>query len=199
MNDIWTPLGLSPTPEQVEKITKYMEILRDWNTRMNLIAASTVAEMEVRHIQDSAQLIPLLPPGKGLGIVDVGTGAGLPGIVLAILLPQHTFTLVEKVGKKVAFLNHVCESLQLTNVTIWPKQASELHEKYDVVTCRAWAPLEVIIATTRPLLKRGGVWLLLKGEQAGEELSRLPNRKTMKVERFPSITNATGTILRLVP
>ena len=163
---------------------------------MNLIAPSTVEDVGRRHILDSAQLAPHLK-GPTLSVLDVGSGGGLPGIVLAILCPQHHFTLAEKVGKKAKFLQTVVNDLKLTNVTVWSKQVAELKATYNIITCRAWASVDVILTTTRTLLRAGGAWLLLKGEAIDAELEACTLPTKMTIVRYPSITHPNGVILHL--
>lgn len=196
MKNLLAPLGLPLSPHQISQLERYAALLREANERMNLIAPSTVDDLEQRHILDSAQLAPHFK-GPTMSVLDVGSGGGLPGIILAILCPQHHFTLAEKVGKKAKFLQSVVDDLKLTNVTVWSKQVAELKDTYNIITCRAWAALDIILTTTRPLLRHGGSWWLLKGEAIDAELEActLPTKVTMT--RYPSITHPNGVILHL--
>lgn len=199
MQHLLTPLGLTPTPHQLKQLERYKEGLLDWNQRINLIAASTEAAVTTRHIQDSAQVVPLLPaaPSK---VLDVGSGAGLPGLILAILAPQHHYTLAEKVQKKAAFLSAMMKELGLQNVTVHPARVELLKpNRYDVITCRAWTNLSDIITLTRPLLSSKGCWCLLKGEAFQTELEACPAASKMTIERHRSITSPSGVLVRLTP
>ncbi len=199
MKELLTPLGLTPSAHQLEQLEGYQKGLLDWNQRINLIAASTETAITTRHIQDSAQVVPLLPeaPAK---VLDVGSGAGLPGLILAILAPQHHYTLAEKVQKKAAFLSAMVKELKLQNVTVHPARVELLKpNKYDVITCRAWANLSDIISLTRPLLSSKGCWCLLKGEAFQTELEACPTALKMTAERHRSITSPSGVVVRLTP
>lgn len=199
MQSLLTPLGITADSRQIAQLMGYQQGLMDWNQRINLIAASTEPTIATRHIQDSAQVVPLLPsePSK---VLDVGSGAGLPGLILAILAPQHHYTLAEKVQKKAAFLSAMVKELDLKNVTVHPARAELLKpHKYDVITCRAWASLSDILTLTRPLLSSKGCWCLLKGEAFQTELEACPQASKMTIERHKSITSPNGVIVRLSP
>lgn len=199
MQDLLIPLGLTPSAQQLAQLEAYKAGLLDWNQRINLIAASTEASVATRHIQDSAQVAPLLPKAPS-SILDVGSGAGLPGLILAILAPHHHYTLAEKVQKKAAFLSAMVKELKLENVTVHPARVELLRpNKYDVVTCRAWASLSDIIKLTRPLLSSKGCWCLLKGEAFQTELEASGVASKMTIERHKSITSPTGVVVRLTP
>lgn len=192
-------LGITPTAHQREQLDLYMTLLRDWNQRMNLVAASTLPQLKIRHVTDSAQLVPHLPAAPAR-ILDVGAGAGLPGLILAILAPQHRYTLAEKVGKKAAFLRAATVELGLTNVTVHAARAELLKpQRFDIITCRAWTALDNIIALTSPLLAKGGSWLLLKGEAYQTEIAACPSVAQMTMRTVPSITNPAGVVLHLTP
>jgi 16S rRNA (guanine527-N7)-methyltransferase len=199
MQSLLTPLGLHPTSRQLAQLEQYQKGLLDWNQRINLIAVSTEPTIATRHIQDSAQVVPLLP-GEPASILDVGSGAGLPGLILAILAPQHHYTLAEKVQKKAAFLSAMAKELGLANVTVHPARVELLKpHTYDVITCRAWANLTDILKLTRPLLSSKGCWCLLKGEAFQTELEACPQASKMTIERHRSITSPSGVVVRLTP
>ncbi|MFZ2587311.1 MAG: 16S rRNA (guanine(527)-N(7))-methyltransferase RsmG [Alphaproteobacteria bacterium] len=198
METLLKPLAITPTPRQLQQLEQYAALLREVNAHTNLVAESTMADLETRHILDSAQLVPYLS-AKPCKVLDVGSGAGLPGIILAILAPQHTYTLAEKVGKKSAFLQRVVDELKLRNVQVWGKQVSEVREKADIITCRAWAALDTIVITTFPLLRPNGSWWLLKGEAVKSEIEACEKAQQMTIESFPSITHPTGVVLHLTP
>lgn len=199
MQTLLAPLGLTPTAYQLAQLEQYKAGLLDWNQRINLIAASTEETITTRHIQDSAQLVPLLPTVPA-SVLDVGSGAGLPGLILAILAPRHHYTLAEKVQKKAAFLSAMVKELKLENVTVHPARVELLKPNtYDVITCRAWANLSDIFKLTRPLLSSKGCWCLLKGEAFQTELEACKAASKMTIERHKSITSPTGVVVRLMP
>lgn len=169
------------------KFDKYEEMLREWSGRMNLVAPSTLNDIKTRHIADSAQLADVLP--TGVSIVDLGSGAGFPGIVLAIL--GWRVTCVESIGKKVAFLTAVKEALGLNNLIIYHGRVEnfvrDLPAKTDniVFTARAFAPLEKImdyVARTKCRL------FLLKGREIESEINVAKRRYRFSYDLTPSYT-----------
>lgn len=152
------------------KFDKYEDMLRDWSGRMNLVAPSTLNDIRTRHIADSAQLADVLP--TNVSIVDLGSGAGFPGVVLAIL--GWRVTCVESIGKKVAFLNAVKEALSLDNLTIYHGRVEnfvrDLPAKTDkiVFTARAFASLEKIMDYVAYKKYR---LFLLKGREVEAEIA----------------------------
>lgn len=192
-------LGLALSPAQLDQLRFYKEHLLEWNRRMNLVAESTLPVLDVRHLLDSAQLAPYIIE-KNMNILDVGAGAGLPGLVLATLFPHTRVTLAEKVGKKAGFLRSAAAAMGLSNVTIHAARAELLAPRsFDIVTCRAFANLSDILKITSPLLRKNGVWLLLKGESFDAELEGCPQAQKMTIERRPSITSPHGVVVRLAP
>ncbi|MFL1463741.1 16S rRNA (guanine(527)-N(7))-methyltransferase RsmG [Roseococcus sp. DSY-14] len=180
--------------EAQEKLEAYEALLREWNPRINLVAPNDLGRLRERHIRDSAQLAPLLPPGV-LG--DLGSGGGLPGLVLAILRdgPVH---LVESDRRKSAFLLEAARRLALPQVTIHPRriEAAAL-PPLAALTARALAPLPVLLGHAHRLLAPGGVAVFPKGRTAEAELTQAAAGWLMRVERFPSATDPDSTILRL--
>lgn len=183
-------LGTPLTAGQTAQIRQYAGLLRQWNPKINLVAPSTLANLEERHILDSAQLAPHLPAAGGerlLEILDVGSGAGLPGLILAILAPHHRFTLAERDQRKAAFLHTAIHSMGLANVKVHAADVKALTNQYDVIISRAWASLPDILALTSPLLAERGQWLLLKGKALDEELRACETLFHLTTERTPSI------------
>jgi 16S rRNA (guanine527-N7)-methyltransferase len=171
-------LGIEFEPGDVETLGRYLALLFQANKAFNLTAVTDPEEAWTRHILDSLTLLPLLAemPG-GSSVVDVGSGGGLPGIPLAIVLPALKFTLLEATGKKVEFLSRATSVLGLRNVAVVNDRAERAgqdprhRERYDVVVARAVGPLAVIAELTVPLEKVGGRVLLIKGQKADEELA----------------------------
>jgi 16S rRNA (guanine527-N7)-methyltransferase len=154
--------------ETSDKLKAYAAMLREESSRQNLISASTVGELWERHILDSAQLLRI-EPRSGASWVDIGSGAGLPGIVVACLA-EGPVTLVEPRRLRAEFLHRVGESLQL-NVTIVQAKAERAQGKYDVITARAVAGLAQILKISSHLSTRKTVWALPKGRGAEAELA----------------------------
>ena len=193
--------GPSPASDEVSRETRdrlrdYLALLRRWNARINLVADAPEEEQWSRHILDSLQLVPLLPdPGEP--IIDLGSGAGLPGLVLAAATGRETH-LLESDRRKAAFLIEAARALGLGRVHIHPVRIEAATvPPAAVVTARALAPLPVLLVHAHRLLAPGGTALFPKGRSADAELTAGLADWTMKVERFPSRTDPAATILRL--
>jgi 16S rRNA (guanine527-N7)-methyltransferase len=170
-------LGLTLTPAQLALLARYRELLLAWNQRLNLTAVTDPAAVETRHFLDALAALTVLPPGAQT-LIDIGTGAGLPGLPLALARPDLSVTLVDSVGKKVRFLEHVIAKLALSNArALWARaeelgQNPEHRERYDIATARAVAETAVLAEYALPLLRCGGIALLWKHGDAREELRR---------------------------
>lgn len=182
--------------EQRAKLDEYAKLLKNWNPRINLVAPATLADLEERHLKDSAQLVPHIPQ-EPTTLLDVGSGAGLPGLILAMLLPQHQVTLAERDKRKAAFLRTAVFSLKLTNVTIHDDDVSLIKNQYGIITCRAWASLADILTLTSPLLAPQGHWLLLKGRAFHEELSTCETVFHLTTEQWPSIVSPESWVVKI--
>lgn len=189
-----TEFGVSRETEA--KLRELMALLQRWNTRINLVAAGDDAALWQRHILDSLQLQPLLPPGHG-PIIDLGSGAGFPGLVLALTSARATH-LVESDRRKAAFLIEAARVLELGWVRVHPTriEATELPWA-DVVSARALAPLPDLLRHAHRILAPGGVALFPKGRSAEQELTAAARHWNMRVERFPSRTDPHSLILRI--
>lgn len=168
------------------KFDCYAEMLRDWSSRMNLVAPSTLADIETRHFADSAQLADVLPPDAH--VVDLGSGAGFPGVVLAIL--GWPVVCIESIGKKVAFLTAVRDELKLDNLTIYHGRVENYiaalpHDEKIVFTARAFAPLVKILDY---VAKTGHRLFLLKGREIPAEISVAKQKYKFDYELIPSKT-----------
>ena len=168
---------LDVTPEAAEKLTRYHALLMDWNTRMDLTAVSEEDEMLDRHYVDSlsALAVSSLLPACG-SLIDVGTGAGFPGLPLAIVCPELAVTLLDSQQKRLTFLAKVVEELALTNVTLVHARAEdgarkpELRECFDVAVARAVAPLPVLAEYLLPYVKVGGKAVCWQGPAVLDEM-----------------------------
>jgi 16S rRNA (guanine(527)-N(7))-methyltransferase RsmG len=181
--------------ETVRRLARHLELLQLWRPRINLVGASTLADPWRRHVVDSAQLLPLLPPGSP-SLVDLGSGAGFPGLVLAIAGTADV-TLVEADARKCAFLQ---EAARVTGarVRIIPARIESLAAgPFDIVTARALAPLDRLIALARPLLAADGALLVLKGRGFASELTAAGDRWKMRVATWPSRTDPGAVIARI--
>ena len=166
-------MGASLSDETIQTLVNYLAMLEKWNKAYNLTAIRDVEQMISLHLLDSLATLPFI---KGDNIIDVGTGPGLPGMVLAICYPEKQFTLLDSNGKKTRFLTPVKMELGIQNVTV----ANERVEKhafqgtYDHVISRAFASLQDMINWTLPLPKDTGNFLAMKGVYPSEEIAALP-------------------------
>ncbi|MCI9063193.1 MAG: 16S rRNA (guanine(527)-N(7))-methyltransferase RsmG [Clostridia bacterium] len=158
----------------VDKFKKYMDLLLEWNEKINLTAITEKDEVILKHFIDSMTVLKYIKDNGD--IVDVGTGAGFPGIPLSIVKDNLTVTLVDSLNKRINFLNEVKEKIQLENVkTIHSRaedfgQNKEYREKYDVSVSRAVANLSVLVEYLLPLVKVGGKCICMKGSEVEEEI-----------------------------
>ncbi|MCW5756814.1 MAG: 16S rRNA (guanine(527)-N(7))-methyltransferase RsmG [Phycisphaeraceae bacterium] len=170
-------LGIAFEPGEVERLGRFLALLLHANTRMNLTAIKDPAQAWQRHILDSLTLMaPLAELPQGAGVVDIGTGGGVPGIPLAIVRPDLRFTLLDATAKKTAFVRAALDMVgvqQATVVTARAEQAArdtQHRDTYDAAIARAVGPMATVAELVTPFVKPGGVALLIKGEKAGEEL-----------------------------
>ena len=161
------------TEKQQQQLVRYVELLDKWNKAYNLTSVRLPQEMMVTHTMDSLVVAPHLP---GHHYIDVGTGPGLPGIVLAIALPNTQFVLLDSLGKRVRFLMHVKHELGLDNVTPVQSRVEEYQPsvKLDGVLSRAFASLQDMVDWCSHLIDQSGHFIALKGVYPSEELESLP-------------------------
>jgi len=185
------------SPAQVANLEAYRALLADWNTRMNLVGASTLDAFWSRHAWDSAQLAALAPQARTWA--DLGTGAGLPGVVLAILgkaAPGFHMHLVESVTKRCRFLDAVVTQLQLP-ATVHNARAESLKLHVDMVTARACAPMTRLLGYAAPHLRHGAQGLFLKGQDVVSELEEATISWDFEAEVLPSLSDPRGRIVRV--
>jgi 16S rRNA (guanine527-N7)-methyltransferase len=181
-DQVCAPLGLQPTDEQVGRLLGYIDLLQRWNATYNLTSVRDRAAMLTQHLADClAVVLPLRRQLEGAGlaqarVLDVGSGGGLPGAVLAVLLPQLQVTTVDTVGKKAAFVRQVAGALALGNLHAAHARVEALQDApFDVVTSRAFASLPDFVRLTRSHLSAQGVWMAMKGKHPQDELAGLPS------------------------
>lgn len=181
-------LGLALTAGQQEQFGRYLELLLEWNARMNLTAIRDPEEIQVRHFLDALTCATVTGDLNDLSLIDVGTGAGFPGLPLKILYPLLRLTLADSIGKKIDFLRAVAAELGLESVTIVNDRAEEMgqdaahREAYDWAVARSVAELRVLAEYLLPLVRPGGRMLAMKGEAVDEEM----------IAALPSISQLGG-------
>lgn len=180
-------LGLSLSDRQVQGLLDYLALIQKWNKVYNLTAVRDPQEMLTHHVLDSmavlrplqSQLSQMAAPratsAAAAGrMLDVGSGAGLPGVVVAIAMPQVQVDCVDAVAKKAAFVQQAAAALQLNNLRALHARVEDLHDAYDVVSSRAFASLDDFTRWSAHVLAPGGVWMAMKGKRPGQELAALP-------------------------
>lgn len=187
-------LGIELTADHEAQFEVYTQALMEWNAHTNLTAITAPDDVRVRHFLDSLSVIKAVPMQPGLRLIDVGTGAGFPGLPLKIAYPDIHVALVDATGKKVAFLKHVIELLGLRVEPIHARAEEVGHApghraSYDVVVARAVARLPSLLEYLLPLAKIGGVCVAMKGRTAHEEAA--DSKKAL--QRFG------GTLREIIP
>jgi len=171
-------IGVDPTALGIERLLMFVEMLQRWNATYNLTAVRDPDDMLTQHVVDCLAVVqPLarqLPPG-GRRILDVGSGGGLPGVVLAVTRPADAVVCVDAVGKKAAFVRQVALELELANLSAQHVRVERLRAMpFDVITSRAFAALGDFVAWTRGHLRQAGVWMAMKGKRPDKEIAALP-------------------------
>lgn len=174
-------LGLALGADQVDQLLAYLALLQKWNRVYNLTAVRDPAEMLTHHLLDSLAAVGPLrrhTGGRPLWLLDVGSGGGLPGVVIAIICPELDVTCVDTVGKKAAFIQQAAATLKRPNLRGVHARVETLGvgqgTGFDVITSRAFASLVDFTAWSRPALNPGGVWMAMKGKHPAEEIAALP-------------------------
>jgi 16S rRNA (guanine527-N7)-methyltransferase len=177
-------LGVDLSEAQCRQLIAHLDLLDEWGERMNLTAIRDRPSQLTKHVLDSLSVRPFL---RGTRIADVGSGAGFPGIPLAIVEPGMTFALIESTGKKCRFLEHVRDALALGNVEVVQARA-EAHkprDRYDTVLARAVGPVTDLVRNAGPLVAGGGRLLAMKGRYPEDELAKKMNGwKVIAVHRL---------------
>lgn len=173
-----TALGLTLSDAQIAQLLGYHALIQKWNKVYNLTAIREPGEMLTHHLLDSLAIVaPLVrqTSGASINMLDVGAGAGLPGVVVAICCPQVQVTCVDAVAKKMAFVQQVATELKLSNLKALHSRVEVLTTKFDVITSRAFATLLDFVTGSRAALKsESGVWLAMKAKDTSVEVAELP-------------------------
>ncbi|MDR6410850.1 16S rRNA (guanine(527)-N(7))-methyltransferase RsmG [Paraburkholderia terricola] len=173
-------LGLDLSDAQLGKLLDYVALLSKWNAVYNLTAIRDPRQMLIQHILDSLSIVPHLAPRGPSSALDVGSGGGLPGIVLAIVLPEWTVTVNDIVHKKTAFQAQAKAELGLANLSVVTgrvetlRPGAEVPAKFDVIVSRAFAELADFVTLARHLVAEHGAIWAMKGQRPDDEIERLP-------------------------
>jgi len=170
-------LGLALTDAQIQHLLDYAALIQKWNKVYNLTALRDPADMLTHHLLDSLTAIAPLrrhTQGQPIKVLDVGSGGGLPGVVLAICMPELNVSCVDTVAKKAAFVQQVAMSLKLPNLRGLHARVESLTDPYQVICSRAFASLPDFVTWSRSALAEGGVWMAMKGKHPQGEIEALP-------------------------
>lgn len=176
LNKSLKALDIELTDKQLEQFIKYYELLVEWNSFMNLTAITEFNEVCIKHFTDSVSLIKALDCNKEMSVIDVGTGAGFPGIPLKIVFPKLKITLLDSLGKRVKFLNEVIDQLGLENIESIHGRAEDyakpqlLRESFDICVSRAVANLSTLSEYCLPYVKKDGFFVSYKSEKVLDEM-----------------------------
>ncbi len=195
-------LGVSVSDAQEAQFRRFYELLIETNRHTNLTRITELEDFLYRHLLDSLTLTPLIPDNARL--IDIGSGAGIPSLPLAIVRPDLTITAVDSVGKKCKFMEETAATLKLSGFTVLNRRSEELgqdaqlREQFDVVSARAVAALPVLLELCLPLTKVGGQFLAMKGLSYESELEASPNAlkvlggtlKEVKTFQHPSLSGS---------
>ena len=184
--------------ETIERLTIYQNLLKEWQQKVNLVSSSTLPHMWERHFQDSLQLLPYLPR-ENASLIDLGSGAGFPGLVLALSRPETLkVTLIESDLKKCLFLEIVSRETKIS-VTIIRERIEALREtlKGDIITARGLAPLSLLFGYAVPFMKEDTIGLFLKGKNVEKEIQEAQKKWEFDLEIFPSLTDSKARILKI--
>ena len=193
-------MGLALDPDCQERLLAYLTLLSHWNRRYNLTAVREPEAMVTRHLLDSLSLIPFLREGR---LIDVGSGAGLPGVPIALAQPWRSVTVLDSNGKKTRFLDHLKLTLEMPQLTVVKARCEDYRpeQPFDLLTSRAFAALGDMIAGCQHLLAPDGEYLAMKGMHPQEEIDDLPSSvRLIAVEpvEVPGLDEAR-CIVRMAP
>jgi 16S rRNA (guanine527-N7)-methyltransferase len=182
-------LGLALPADAVPRLLDYQMLLERWNAAYNLTAVRDPMEMITRHLLDSLTILPFV---RGDALADLGTGPGLPGIVLAVAAPGRQILLVDSNGKKVRFLREAIRSLKLEGVRAVQSRVEQVEGQYDCITARAFASLGDMLTWGGHLLAPDGVWLAMKGKLPDDELPGMPKGFELRDTHVLSVPGLEG-------
>lgn len=173
--------GFTLTDRQKEQFITYFYMLVEWNKKINLTAIEEPTEVAYKHFVDSACLMRVVPDLKGKTLIDIGTGAGFPGVPLNIMEPELDVTLFDSLNKRILFLQELCKKLELQHIRAIHGRAEEFgikpdyRQQFDFVTARAVARMPVLLEICLPFVKKGGIFIALKGPELENEIKESSN------------------------
>ena len=182
-------LGIEPTDKQLYQLSKFYELLIEWNQKINLTRITDKKEVYLKHFYDSLTISKELDLNKINTLCDVGTGAGFPGIVLKIFYPNLKITLIDSLLKRVKYLNEIIKELNLKEIKAIHTRAEDYKETFDIVTARAVANIEKLLTYTMHLVKKDGKLISMKGnidEEITEDVRKRIDKKykLIKINKF---------------
>ena len=185
-----TEFGIEITPKIKERLNLYGNLLIEWNEKINLTAITEPEDVLFKHFYDCILFFKNVQVPNGAAVIDVGTGAGFPGLVLKIVREDLNVTLLDSLNKRITFLNDVINKLGLKNITAIHSRAEEggknkdHREKYDIACARAVASMPVLLEYCVPFVKSGGLFVAMKGPSVDEEIALCSNAlKELKIEK----------------
>ena len=205
LNQAFTSEGFNLTEQQNKQFVTYFYMLIDWNQKINLTAIEEPTEVAYKHFVDSACLMRVVPDLKHKTMIDIGTGAGFPGVPLNIMEPELYVTLFDSLNKRILFLQELCKALELKNIRAVHGRAEEFgikpdyRQQFDIATARAVARMPVLLEICLPFVKKGGIFIALKGPELENEIKDSSNAlkelggKVVDVQQF---TLADGAYTR---
>ncbi len=205
--DYTKEIGIEITTKQLEQLSLYADFLLEYNKHTNLTAIKTIEEVYLKHFYDSLTLMKITDFKANNKLLDIGSGAGFPGLILAICYPELNIDLLDSNHKKIDFLNQMIEKLQLKNVkTIYERSEEYVQKnrnKYDYITARAVAELRILVEISLPSLKIGGYFLAMKGNleeelnNATDAIELLNGQIVSKIEFELPNSSGKRTILKI--
>ncbi len=187
-------LQLALTETQVDALLLYADLLRKWQKAFNLVGPDTIPQLVDRHLVDALQVVPIVP--RGTSVLDMGAGAGLPSIPLAIVT-DCSVVAVERVGKKNQFMAHVRRELGLVNFKNIEDDVRHVEGSFDVVTARAFASLDELLGYAEHVSRPDTLYIFPKGERYSDEILSAAKNWRMTIDTIKSITSPQGVILRI--
>ncbi|MBQ9472229.1 MAG: 16S rRNA (guanine(527)-N(7))-methyltransferase RsmG, partial [Ruminococcus sp.] len=180
LKDVLSRFDISVSDEASAKLSRYYELLIEWNEKMNLTAITEPEDVALKHFADSLSLLSYVDIQQGASVIDVGTGAGFPGMALKIARPDIRLTLLDSLNKRLVFLDEVCAELGIDDVTMIHSRAedgsrTELRDSFDYAVSRAVASLNTLCEYDMPYVRPGGIFIAMKSKDAQTEIDEAKN------------------------